>query len=194
MVTVNIAGKKRELNGKAQIKSLRKEGQVPCVLYGGKEIVHFSADFRSFKDVVYTPDFKTVTLDLDGKSITAILKDIQFHPVSEDIIHVDLLELVPNQVVKVNIPVRFKGESPGVKLGGKLMQLMRKVQVKTTPEKLVSEVYVSIEELELGQSVRVKDIEVPGDSQIMNNANIPVAQVEIPRALRSAAASQESES
>ena len=113
------------------------------------------------------------------------------HPVTDSLTHIDFIELVDGTPVKVDIPIRFKGDSPGVKLGGKLLQSIRRVTVKTLPENLVDELFVDISELELGFAVRVRDIEAPDSVQIMNTGATPVAIVEVPRALRSATAAAE---
>ena len=112
------------------------------------------------------------------------MKDKQFHPISEQLLHVDLLILTDGHPIKVNIPLRFRGSSPGVKVGGKFMQQVRTIKVKTVPEKLISEVIIDISKLELGQSVRVRDIDIIEGVEIMSAPGTPVATVEVPRALR----------
>lgn len=186
MQTITIEGKVRADLGKKATKALRVEGQVPCVIYGGDEVIHFSAPSSAFKPIIYTADFKLVEINAGGKTITTILKDTDFHPVKDNLLHADFLQLVPNKPLIADIPIKIVGISPGVKLGGKLMQLVRKLKVKTTPEALVDSVTVDVTTLELGKSTRVREI-VPIDGvQIMNAPGIPVAVVEIPRALRSA--------
>ena len=193
METVTITGTKRaEINKKAT-KAVRKEGLVPCVMYGGSEVVHFTAEVKAFKKLIYTPDFKIAEVNIDGQSHKCILKDMQFHPVTDKLLHLDLIQLVEGQKVKVEIPVGFKGIAPGVKTGGKLVQKVRRVKIKTTPDKLVDKLYLDISELQLGFSVRVKDIELVEGMEIMNPLAIPVASVEIPRALKSAEAEAEAE-
>lgn len=194
MKVVEIKGTLRKDLGKKASKLVRKEEKVPCVIYGGEEPIHFTADVNSFRSLIYNPDFKLAEIVLDnGKTVRCILKESQFHPVTDQIVHLDFIELVPNKVVKVEIPVRFKGTSPGVKLGGKLIQSLRRVKVKTTPEKLVDELLLDISTLQLGHSIRIRDIEVGEGIEIMNSPGIPVASVEIPRALKSATAAAEKE-
>lgn len=193
MEAVAIKGIKRTETGKKATKAIRNAGLVPCVIYGGKEVVHFSADEFGFRDVLYTPDFKLVEIDIDGEKRKCIIKDMQFHPVTDGLLHLDFIELVPDQKVIVEIPVRFKGNAPGVKVGGKIIQLVRRVKVKTTPKHIVDAVYVDISDLDLGQATRVRNIEVPEGMEIMNNESIPVATIEIPRALRAAAAAADKE-
>ncbi len=193
MEIVNINGIKRTATGKKASKAVRNEGNVPCVIYGGGENVHFSAEPMAFRDIIYTPDFKLAHIDVDGTTYKCILKDMQFHPVTDSILHLDFVQLVDGQKVIVEIPIRFKGAAPGVKVGGKLTPTVRRAKVKTTPDKLVEALYVDISELDLGQAVRIRDIEAEEGLEIMNNGSIPVATIEIPRALRSAAAAEAKE-
>ena len=160
-------------------------------MYGGEQNVHFTLTQNDVKPLIYTADFKVAEVTIDGKVHKCFLKGYDMHPVTDVVTHIDFIELVDGSSVKVDVPVRFKGESPGVKLGGKLMQSLRRVTVKVTPENLVDELFVDISTLELGQAVRVRDIESPENVQVMNAPAIPVAIVEVPRALRSAAAAAE---
>ena len=191
METVTLTGTKRTDTGKKATKAARKEGMVPCVMYGGNEVVHFTASPKSFKKLIYTPDFKIAEVNVDGQSHRCIIKDMQFHPVTDALLHIDLLQLVDGKKVNVEIPVGFKGVAPGVKTGGKLIPKLRQVKVKTTPDKIVDKLFVDISELQLGFSVRVRDIEIGEGMEIMNPPAIPVASVEVPRALRSAEAAAE---
>ncbi|MEL6141512.1 MAG: 50S ribosomal protein L25, partial [Bacteroidota bacterium] len=126
-------------------------------------------------------------LTIGDTKIKAIIKDIQFHPVTDEIMHIDFLALQDGHPIKVNVPVGFEGNSPGVRAGGKLQQTVRKVSMKTTPDKLVDKIILDISHLELGQAVRVRDIAPMEGVEILNPAGQPVASIEIPRALRSAA-------
>lgn len=191
MQTVAIKGEERAEIGKKYTKAVRSAGKIPCVLYGKDEVVHFSTTSKDVKPIIYTPDFKIAEVEIGGKQYRCILKDVQFHPVSDVITHIDFLKLIDGHPVKVEVPVRFKGNSPGVKVGGKLIQQVRRIKIKTTPDKLVDELTLDISNLELGQSIRVRDIEAIEGIEIMNSPGIPVAQVEIPRALRSATAAKE---
>ncbi len=186
MESITIKGKTRTALGKKSSKSARKTNEVPCVIYGGESPVHFTAPALDFKNLIYTNDFKLAEIELDGKTYKCILKDMQFHPVTENLLHLDFLELVDGKSIKVEVPVRFKGQAPGVKTGGKLFQKLRTVKIKTTPEHLVDELLADISSMNLGQSIRVRDIEVSQGIEIMSSPGIPVASVEVPRALRSA--------
>lgn len=188
MESVAIQATTRPETGKKATKATRKAGEVPCVIYGGENVVHFSGKPLAFRELVYTPEFKLAEIELDGNVYKCILKDIQFHPVTDEILHIDFLQLVEGKPLKVMIPIKFKGQAPGVKIGGRLTQKVRKVKVKTTPEKLVPELFVDISSLQLDQSVRIRDIEIKDGMEVMTSMSIPVATVETPRALRSAGA------
>jgi len=192
METIKVEGKNRNDVGSKSAKQSRSAGLVPCVIYGQEGTTHFEVTPKSVKGLIYTPEFKVVELNIDGNASKAILKDIQFHPVSDAIQHIDFLQLTDGVPVKVNIPLRPKGVAKGVITGGKMIQQVRSITVKTKPENLVSELFVDVTELELGQSARVRDIEVDAEKmQIMNPPATPVIAVEIPRALRSATAAAE---
>ena len=193
METVAIEAKKRENTGKSAARKLRRDKLVPCIVYGGDETLSVVCREKDFKDLVYNPEFKLADLNIDGKTHKCILKDIQFHPVTEQIMHADFLKMVDGVNIKVQIPLRIKGVSPGVKDGGKMQQLLRKVKIKTNPEYLVNEVFIDISELELGSALRVKDIDVPEGVEIMNASGIPVVTVQVPRALKSAASKEAKE-
>ncbi len=158
MEIVAVKGQVRTDVGKKATKAVRKEGRVPCVIYGTQDTLHFSIDPKEVKPLVYTPAFKLAEVEIDGTTHKCIIKDIQFHPVSDEIVHIDFLSLTDGHKVKVEIPVGFEGISPGMKLGGKLQQNLRRVKVKTTPENLVDQLVLDVSHLELGQSVRVRDV------------------------------------
>jgi large subunit ribosomal protein L25 len=193
MQTVTIEGKIREGFGKKPNKGLRGEGQVPCVIYGGSEVLHFSATQKSFKALVYTPEFKLAEVSLNGKTYRCIVKELQFHPVTEQLLHVDLMELVPGKRLNVAIPIRLVGTSIGVKKGGKLLHSVRKVTVRLTSELITDHLDLDITEMDLGKSLRIRDIKLEEGMQLMQSGSIPVATIEIPRALRSAQAAESKE-
>lgn len=190
MTTIEIQGTTRSEFGKKGSKIDRNNGLVPAVMYGGNESVHFTVTPASVKHLVYTPDFKVADIEVDGKHYKAILKSTQFHPVTDELIHIDFLRLIEKTPVKVEVPLRFKGSSPGVKVGGKLIQQLRKIKIKTTPEYLVDELKADISKLDLGQALRVREVLVPKGVEILNNGATPVALIEIPRALKAAAAAE----
>jgi large subunit ribosomal protein L25 len=182
---VSIKATPREEKGKRATKAIRYAGRIPCVMYGGGENLHFSIHPHDLRDIVYSPDFKLVALEVDDEKHECVIREVQFHPVTENIEHVDFLKLVPGRPVIVEIPVSFYGVAPGLKSGGSLMQKLRGIKIKAAPEHLVDALELDISELNLGQSIRVRDIEVDENIEILNPPSIPVASVEIPRALRS---------
>ncbi len=191
MDTIAFVGSQRSELGKKAARQARREGKIPCVLYGGDEIVHFTTTLNDVKKLLYTADFRIAEIEIEGKKYRAIVKDWQAHPLTDSVVHIDFLQMVPGRKINIEVPVRFRGSSPGEKLGGKLLQSVRRVKIKTTPEKLVDSVTLDISSLELGQSIRIRDIDPIEGIEIMNGPSIPVAMVEIPRALRSAEAAKE---
>ena len=191
MQIVSISTAARTDIGKKATKAVRKSGRIPAVLYGGGEVVHFSTTVKDIKPIVYTPDFKVAEVDIDGAKHKAILKDIQFHPVTDEVTHIDFLKLIDGVKVKVNLPVRFEGTSPGVKEGGKLIASLRTVKVKTVPEKLVDQLIADISETKLGEAIRVKDLQIGDGIEVMTDGNIPVASVNVPRVLKAVDAAGE---
>ena len=160
MKSITINGSKRESVGKVATKALRNAGEVPCVLYGGEAPVHFAADERAFTKLVYTPNAHTVVIDLgDNVSFNAILQDIQFHPVSDKILHIDFYQLFDDKEVSMNIPVVIKGSAPGVlNTGGVLSRNKRKLKVRALPANLPDIIEADISELELGDKLYVTEL------------------------------------
>jgi len=191
MQTFTFKAEPRDMAKKA--KQTRKEGKIPAVMYGPDIQEHFSVLHNDIKHLIFTPDFKVGEVELSGQSHKCIVKDIQWHPMTDEIRHIDFLALKEGTKVKVEVPVKFKGVSPGVKAGGALMQMMRRVKVKLDPKDLISELFIDISSLALGESVRVKDIELPADVELMVNSAVPVATVEVPRALKSEEAAAQAE-
>jgi large subunit ribosomal protein L25 len=185
MRRLEITGYKRANLGKSDSKRLRAEGKVPCVLYGGNEQVHFHAPMILFRDLVYTPEAAYVDLNVEGQKYEAILQDIQFHPVSEVILHADFLELHKGKPIKMDIPVKFHGKAPGVIQGGRLMPKLRHVKVKALPDHMPESIDVDISSLELGKSIKVKDV-IEKDFSILNSSRVTIATVSIPRNMRAA--------
>lgn len=186
MKTVDVIGYYRQDTGEKQAKDLRKDGNVPCVLYGGNDqTIHFHVPMILFRELAYSPEAAFVNLDIEGDEFRCILKDIQFHPVSEIILHADFLRLYDDRAVTMEIPIGFVGTSVGLQKGGKLAVKMRKVKVKALPGNMPEQINVSLEGMDLGQSVKIGTV-TQENFEIISNPNIPVASVTIPRALRSA--------
>ncbi|MFN8267416.1 MAG: 50S ribosomal protein L25 [Chitinophagales bacterium] len=186
MQTITISGKARTNVGKVATKADRTAGNIPCVMYAGNEVVHFTSTISELRGILYTPKFFKAIINIDGTTHEALLKDVQVHPVTEEILHIDFHKLLQGIPVIVEIPIRVVGQSPGVKEGGKLLVKVRKVKVKSTPENLKDTIDIDISNLKLGQSFKVRDINEKG-FEILNSPAIPLVSVEITRALKSAA-------
>ena len=186
MKSITIKGSERESVGKAATRAARNAGMVPCVLYGGDQPVHFTAEEMSFKNLVYTPNVHTVVIDLAGKSYNAILQDIQFHPVSDKILHIDFYQLHDDKEITMDVPVKITGTSPGVLGGGVLRVNQRKLKVRALPANLPDYVEANISELEMGNKLYVTKLET-NNFKLLNPENTVVAQVRISRAAMKAA-------
>jgi len=159
MKSVSISAAKRVDLGKKEAKLSRAAGNVPCVMYGGKTNQHFTVKENALNNLVYTPKVYSVAIDIEGTTINALIKDIQFHPVTDRILHIDFIELVPGQEVNTSIPVVFEGSSIGVRNGGKLRTTLRKLSVRATPENLPDNVTLDISKMTIGEKVYVRDVE-----------------------------------
>ena len=181
MKSISIKGSKRESVGKVSTKALRNAGKVPCVLYGGKQALHFSANELAFKKLVYTPNVYTATIELEsGEKFNAILQDIQFHPVSDKILHIDFYQLFSDKEVTMNIPVHLIGNAPGVLNGGSLRFPKRKLRVKGLPDNLPDFFNADISTLKIGDKVLIEEIESNGCT-FLHPENTVVAQVRMSR-------------
>jgi len=183
MKSIEIIGFKRANLGKSASSEVRAEGHIPAVLYGGETQIHFFVPAYLLRDLVYTKEAKIVDLTVDGVNYKAIMQDLQFHPVNEAILHVDFLQIFEDKLVKIDIPVRIIGNSPGVQVGGKLVVKQNTLKIKALPANLPDFIDVNIEGLELGKSTRVGDVK-KGEYEILNPNSLPIASVTIPRALR----------
>ena len=187
MKSITIKGSERESVGKVSTKALRNAGLVPCVLYGGNQAVHFSAEVMAFKNLVYTPNAHTVVIDLGkGKSFNAILQDIQVHPVSDKILHIDFFQLFDDKEITMEVPVKIVGTSKGVLAGGVLRLNTRKLKVKALPANLPDFVEADITPLEMGNKLYVTKL-VSDKYKLMHPDNTVVCQVRISRAAMKAA-------
>src|ERR1700744_825589 len=185
MKSIAISGSPRENVGKRDAKELRYQAQVPAVLYGGPTQTHFSVSAADLRAVVYTPVVHFIDLNIAGVVSRAIIKDMQFHPLTEQLIHIDFLLLDDKKPISIEIPVKLTGTSPGVKTGGKLVQKLRKLRVKALPKDHLDNIEVSIESLEVGKSVKVGDLKF--DKLTITNAKEDtIVSVTTSRALRQA--------
>ncbi|OOQ56477.1 50S ribosomal protein L25/general stress protein Ctc [Mucilaginibacter pedocola] len=185
MKSFAISGSPRENVGKRDAKELRYQGLVPAVLYGGSTQTHFSVSAADLRHVVYTPVVHFIDITVAGVTTQAIIKDMQFHPLTEQLIHIDFLQLDAAKPVTIEIPVKLTGTSPGVKVGGKLVQKLRKLRVKALPKDHLDNIEVSIEALEVGKSVKVNEIKFP-NLTITNAQEDTIVSVTTSRALRQA--------
>lgn len=180
MKTVALTGEFRPSLGTKDAKTLRNEGKVPCVLYGGGEVLHFFVYAPDFNALVYTPNTYKVQLTIEGKKYLAVLQDMQFHPVNETILHADFLAVDENKSVVVSIPIKVTGNSPGVRAGGKLIQKIQRLKVRGTINNIPDAVIVPIDGLDIGQSIKVKDLDVTG-IEVLDAKENAVVSVKITR-------------
>ncbi|MDB5199982.1 MAG: ribosomal protein [Chitinophagaceae bacterium] len=183
MNTITIKGQLRTEFGKTATRQLRSEEKVPGVIYGGAKEINFSAPATAFKNIVYTPDFMLAEINIDGTPYRCVLKDIQFGKVSDQLIHVDFLELVEDKKVTVTLPLKFKGVPAGVKAGGKLVTKMKSLKIKTLPKYLRENIEIDISHLELNDNLRVQDVEA-SNMEVLNSPRIPIASVTLTRQLK----------
>jgi large subunit ribosomal protein L25 len=187
MKSITIKGQLRSETGKKSSRQLRSEGQVPGVIYGGNETIHFSATPLELRPIIYTGEFMLANIEIEGKgTFKAILKDLQIHKLSEKLTHVDFLELVEDKKVIANIPLNFTGTSIGVKNGGRFVPKMTTIKVRTVPANLRENIDVDITNLKIGGNVRISDVAYE-NAEIMHSPRIPVASVVTTRVLKQAA-------
>lgn len=185
MKSIAISGSLRENVGKRDAKELRYQGKVPAVLYGGDKQYHFAVSAADLKPAIYTPDVHFIDLDINGTKHRAIVQETQFHPLTDQVRHVDFLELNDKKEVALNIPIKLTGTSPGVKMGGKLVQKLRNLRVKALPKDLPQYIEVPLDALEVGKSVRVEEIQLE-NAKVLNNGDDTIVSVIMSRALRQA--------
>lgn len=156
-----MSGSLRANVGKKDAKHNRAEGKVPCVVYGGKEELHFVLDEKTLNQVIFTPYSYLIDLDIEGKKITTILQDVQYHPVTDSTIHADFLEVKDDKPIILSLPLRIEGNSPGVMRGGKLVKKFRKLKVKGVAKHIPDEIVINISKLEINDIIKVADIQIP---------------------------------
>ena len=193
MNIVSLSGSLRENVGKKDAKQQRKLGKVPCVIYGGSEQKHFTLDQKDFKSIVFTPEVIIVKLSLGDTTYESILQDIQYHPVSDEIIHADFLQLHPEKPVTVALPVELKGTAPGVVKGGKLRLKLRKLRVSGLINNMPEHIVLDISKLDIGRSIKVRDI-LNSELQFLDPTNLVVVSVMAARGIIAEEAEEESES
>ena len=187
MKSITIQGTKRESVGKKSTKALRDAELVPCVVYGGAETLNFSAEERAFKGLVYTPEAHTVSIEVDGQTIPAVLQDIQFHPITDKILHADFYQLADDKPVVMEVPVRITGRAKGVVSGGAMRQTYRKLKIKALPANLPDEIVVDVTPLKIGNKLYVGDIKT-SNFTFMHPDNAVVVAVKMSRTAMKGAA------
>ena len=193
MKSITIQGTKRESVGKKSTKALRDAELVPCVVYGGAETLNFSAEERAFKGLVYTPEAHTVSIEVDGQTIPAVLQDIQFHPITDKILHADFYQLADDKPVVMEVPVRSTGRAKGVVSGGAMRQTYRKLKIKALPANLPDEIVVDVTPLKIGNKLYVGDIKT-SNFTFMHPDNAVVVAVKMSRtAMKGGAAVEDDE-
>ena len=185
MKTLEIKATKRADFGKKAAKAFRREGQIPCIMYGGGEEIAFTVDTKAVKPLIYTPNSYIVELDIDGKIEKAVMREVQFHPVREQILHIDFYRVQEGKPVAIAIPVRLTGNAEGVKVGGKLALSARKLTVKAMVDQLPDEIVVDVTPLKVGQTIFVGDLQFEG-LQFVTPATTAVCAVRVTRASRAA--------
>ena len=185
MKTIQLKAAARAEYGKKAAKAARREGLIPCVIYGGGENVAFAIDAKSVKPLIYTPNSYIVELDIDGKIEKAVLRDVQYHPVREEILHIDFYRVQEGKPVSIAVPVRLSGTAEGVKVGGKLALSARKLVVSALVENLPDELVVDVTPLNVGQTIFVGDLKFD-NLQFVSPATQAVCAVRVTRASRGA--------
>ena len=185
MQTIQINGTARNNFGKKFAKAARREGQVPCIIYGGGEEIAFTIDSKELSQLIYTPNSYIIELNIDGKIEKAVMREVQFHPVREQILHVDFYRIQEGKPVAVNVPVRLTGNAEGVKIGGKLALSARKLTVKGLVEFIPDEIVVDVTPLKVGQTIFVGDLKHE-NLTFVTPATTAVCAVRVTRASRAA--------
>ncbi len=180
MKTIDLNGKLRKTVGKTDAKNLRKEELVPCVIYGKGENIHFQVEEKAFKKIVYTPNAYIVNFDIEGKNFQGILRDVQYHPVSDRVIHADFYQIDDKSPVWMKVPVVLEGSSIGVLKGGRLVQKMRKLKVKALPGDLPDDIKIDISKLDVGKSIKIANLEMD-KVELLDPANAVVVLVKTAR-------------
>jgi large subunit ribosomal protein L25 len=185
MKSVVVKGQKREAVGKKESKKLRAQEIVPAVLYGGKEPIHFAVPFSELRKLVYTPSVYLIDLDIEGQVHKAIMQDVQWHVIDEQILHIDFLSVLDDKPIKIDIPVTITGLAKGIKMGGKLNKNLRRLKVKALAKDLPDTISIDVTKLEIGQSIKVSEVDVENIELLDTKTNV-IVSVNITRAAKSA--------
>ena len=192
MKTTDLNGTVRENTGSKDAKALRNQGNVPCVIYGGEELVHFYADLRAFSKLIYTPEVYLINVTVGDKTYQTAIREIQYHPVTDQPLHIDFIEVKEDAPVSLALPIRLTGASEGVRAGGKLQQTFRRLNVKGLAKDLPEAIEISLNGLKIGDSVRVRDLNIDG-VEILDADSAVVVAVKTSRKARMAGDEEEEE-
>lgn len=190
MKTLELKGELREVEGKKGASTLRREKMVPCVIYGGETPIHFSVEVGKLKPLVYTPNAYFVNINLQDKTYKSAMREIQTHPVTDALLHIDFIQIFDDKPVKMELPVRVVGNSAGVRAGGKLSVNVRKLKVEALPGKMPDDISLDITNLNIGDKLRISDLNIDGVT-FLDASNVVVATVRVTRSAKSAAATAE---
>ncbi len=193
MKSFTITGSKRDALGKKQAKKLRAQGMVPGVLYGNDEVIHLKVAFNDLRKLIYTPYVYLIDLDLDGEKYKAIIQDMQWHPVEEEVLHVDFLKIEDDKPVKINLPIVINGMAKGIKAGGKLKTNMRKLKVKALPRDLPDTIEIDVTPLGIGDSYKVEQLDRENLEFLDNKSNLIVGVISSRAALAGMALPEDEE-
>ncbi|MFN0274729.1 MAG: 50S ribosomal protein L25 [Chitinophagales bacterium] len=183
MQTLTIEGKVRSAFGKNAAKSNRKKASIPCVLSGGGTTINFETSEKELRHLIFTPNFYKVNVTIDGNSHEALMQEVQFHPVTDQVLHVDFLKLDPKKKVRADVPVRLTGQAAGVRAGAKLIQKIKKLTIKALPEHLVDNISLDVTPLEVGKSIRIGEVAIE-HVEILGTKSTPIVSCLIPRVIK----------
>jgi len=189
MESIALKASLRKETGKKSSKAIRTGESVPCVLYGGKENINFMATEKDFRYLIFTPNVYIINIDIDGNIHHAVIKDLQFHPVTDQLVHADFYEISDTKTITVDIPLKITGSSIGVREGGKLVMERRNVKIKGLPKDIPAEIEIDVTDLGIGKSIRAGDIATGNKFIVVLPKETPIASVRMTRA--AAAAAQE---
>lgn len=177
MKSVTVKGAKRESLGKKEARKLRAQGMVPGVMYGGDEVIHMTVSFNELRKLIYTPNVYLIDLDIDSEVHKTLIQDIQWHPVDEEVLHIDFLKMLDDQPIKINLPIVISGTAKGIKAGGKLKTNMRKLKVKALPKFLPDNIEIDVTKLGIGDSYKVSDLQRDNLEFLDNKSNLIVGVI-----------------
>ena len=185
MNTIQISAEKRAGSGKKAAKATRAAGLIPAIIYGGGTETQIAVKHNDVRAIIFTNEFLVAEVTVDGESHKCFVKEVQMHPVTDEIVHIDFIRLIDSVPVKISLPIVFTGNPVGVKDGGAFLQQVRKIRIKTLPKNIIPALTVDISNLGLGQAIKVKDLAVEEGVQILEEPATPIGQVIVPRALKS---------